>query len=428
MFSLKNESKKIKISLLIISLIFFALCMISIFCYGNSTLLGNINNPDNDDVKFIRSSWILVEKGIYVYHNPPTPTVFMMPGLPFTFALFTLIFGKMTDIVAFRILQAVVQTLSLYLIFFIGRKVFNSKVGIIATVLDLFYIAEIYVTNLILTETFFKFFILLLIYFSIYALEKNKTKYYVAGGIFWALATYFRPTIATYPIIILIMWIIMKYSFKDILKNTAIVVGVFCVLMSPWWIRNYRVFHKFIPLTLATGNPMLQGTYINYDQEKSHKTDGLDYAQFKYPAGNEIDNNKVEMKISKYRLKNLVPKHPFKFLAWYTLGKTYNQLNYPFYWKEIFGENFYIAGFYHLVLIVFSIIASIKLLFIEKLKNKAAVVLSFVTIYFVVVYLPFYAFQRYYYPAMPYVMILTASLVLKIIEKDKELRAKQIKD
>ena len=52
-------------------------------------------------------------------------------------------------------------------------------------------------------------------------------------------------------------------------------------MMSPWWIRNYNIFHAFIPFTLATGNPMLQGTYINYDQS-TKKTDGLNYSEFKY--------------------------------------------------------------------------------------------------------------------------------------------------
>jgi hypothetical protein len=75
------------------------------------------------------------------------------------------------------------QVCSLNLLFFIGRKVFNSKVALIACAIDSIYIVEIYVENLIIMEVTFKFLFLLLIYLSIYALETKKTKYYALAGI-----------------------------------------------------------------------------------------------------------------------------------------------------------------------------------------------------------------------------------------------------
>ena len=174
-FSLKEEKRSTKIALGITCGLFFLLCMFSIFKYGNTTLLGNLEVPDNDDVKFIRSAWILAETGNYVYHDTSTATVFMMPGLSFTLATFTILFGKFPGLTAFRIFQALIQTGSLVLVFFIGRKIFNSKVGIISVIINAFYIAEVWVVNLILTETLFKFFVLCLSYFSI-CLPLRKTE------------------------------------------------------------------------------------------------------------------------------------------------------------------------------------------------------------------------------------------------------------
>ncbi|MFT8316157.1 MAG: glycosyltransferase family 39 protein [Clostridium sp.] len=414
LFSLKEEGKKIKIILGITCSIFLLINIFSIFIYGNSTLLGSLTNPDNDDVKFIRSAWTLVDTGQYVYHNPGISTAFMMPGLPYSLAFFVILFGKFDGITAYRIFQSIIQTGSLYLVFLIGRKIFNSKIGIMAVIINALYISDYWVANLILTESLFKFFVLLLIYFSIYAIEKKNTKYYIFGGISWALATYFRPTIAAFPIIILIIWILRKYSIKEMFKYGTIVLGIFCLIMSPWWIRNYNVFHKFVPLTLATGNPMLQGTYINYDQS-TKATDGLNYNQFKY-TGKEYQENQVDIQVSKYRLKNLVPKHPLKFLLWYTLGKTYYEIRMPFLWIPFLGVPFVMSFLWHYLIIVFGVIGIVKF-YLNKNRNRMGIIALLMILYFIVIYLPFYAFERYFYPAMPYLIIFAAYAFLNIKEK-----------
>lgn len=417
MFDIKNEKGIIKLLLILSCGLMFIMILFSIFYYGNTTLLGNFYNPNNDDVKYIRSAWILSKTGIYTFHKPPAPTVFMMPGLAYTLALFMKVFGEFGGITALRIVQAVLQVFSLLLIFYISRKLFNSKVAIVAVIFDLFYITEIWVPNLVLTETFFKFFVLCVIYCSLYALDENKTKYYVLGAIFLGFAALFRPTIVMFPILILIMWLIKKVKFKDALKHTVIVGLVFCVVLSPWWIRNYIIFNRFIPFTLSTGNPMWQGTFINYNQ-KSKITDGLDYSDYdtKNPKLSEIQRNDMEIALSKYRLKNLFPKQPLNFIYWYTIGKGWIQVNSPFYWKEIFGVSGNIARSYHRILCILGVIG--MLLFLKSRNNNILGILPITTIiYFVIVYLPFYTMGRYFYPVMPYMIIFSSYCVVGLFEK-----------
>lgn len=417
LFSIKEEKKEIKFILGITCFIFFLVNIFSIIKYGNSTLLGSLTNPNNDDVKFIRSAWTLVNTGQYIYHNPGISTVFMMPGLPYSLAFFMLLFGKFGGITAYRVFQSVIQTGSIYLVFLIGRKIFDSRVGISAVIINAFYISDYWVSNLILTESLFKFFVLLLVYFSIYAIEEKNTKFYICGGIVLALATYFRPTIAIFPIIILIMWILKKYSIKEMFKYGMIVFGIICLIMSPWWIRNYNVFHKFIPLTLSTGNPMLQGTYIFYDQS-TKITDGLNYNQFEY-TGKEYQENEADIEVAKYRLKNLVPKHPIEFLLWYTVGKFFYEIRMPFLWIQFLGVPFVISFLWHYLIIVFGVIGIVNF-YSDKNRNKIGTLAVLMIIYFIVVYLPFYAFDRYFYPAMPYLIIFAASGFLNI--KDRKFK------
>lgn len=413
LFSLKEEKNYVRLLLVIICLVFFLICVFSIFIYGNSTLMGSLINPDNDDVKFIRSAWILVETGKYVYHNVNMSTVFMMPGLPFILAFFVEVFGKFGGITALRVFQALIQTGSLLIMFFIARKIFSSRVALVAIIINVLCITDYWVANLILTETIFKFFVLCLVYFSIYAIEENKTRYYILGGIALGIGTLFRPTIATFPILILLMWILKKYKIKDMIKYTMLVVAIFCLILSPWWIRNYKTFHKFIPLTLATGNPMLQGTFIFYDQS-TKASDGLDYSQFKYYSGNEMISNQVEIDMSKYRLKNLVPKHPIQYFLWYTVGKTACMLGWPFVWIKSLPVLIW-TGIWHYFILISCIVGLIKY-YKDKNRNKIGTVLLGSIIYFIVVYLPFYAFGRYFYPAMPFVIIFSASSAIQIFD------------
>ena len=139
MFRIRDESRAIKISLVIILCLFFTVCVYTIFKYGNSTLLGNFETYNNDDVKYIRSASVLLSTGRLTYKFPTLPTVFIMPGLPYILSFFMRIFGVMEGVVAFRVFQAILQTISLLLVFFIGRKVFNTyaskKAGAIACLL-----------------------------------------------------------------------------------------------------------------------------------------------------------------------------------------------------------------------------------------------------------------------------------------------------
>lgn len=299
-----DEEKRTNIYFAIIEIIFITISVSFILIAKDSLLLGSLKKFDNDDVKYIRSAWNLIDNKILSYENVNEPTVYIMPGLTYVLSFFMLIFGKMNGILAFKMFQVILQAVSLYLLFLIGKKVFNRKTALTACLIDALYGAEFYAANAILMEVIFKFLLLALVYISICAIEKKSLKLYVSGGIIWGLACLYRPTVAAYPIVILIMWIKKKYSFKEMVKYTAVVTAVFCIVMAPWWIRNYKVFNTFIPFTKSTGNPFLQGTFINYNKSGGI---GVPYAAGK----NSIEKNQNEIneglqRLSIYGEKNLL--------------------------------------------------------------------------------------------------------------------------
>lgn len=411
MVSIKNEGKKIKIALILIEIIFAVVALIFVFKWGNSTLLGSLEDFDNDDVKYIRSAWNLVDNKILSYENVAEPTVYIMPGLTFVLSGFVILFGKYNALVAFRVFQVILQCGSLYLLFLLGRKVFNSKIAIIACLINSLYIVEIYVPNLILMECIFKFLLLLLIYLSIYAVETKKLKFYIWSGIVWSLACLFRPPIAAYPAVILFMWVKSKsYNLKEMFKYASIVLGIFCIIMAPWWIRNYKNFNMFIPFTESSGNPFLQGTFIDYDKTKGF---GVSYRK----GSNNIESNRYEIEMGLERLKIYGKKEPLKFIRWYTLGKTWEFWKAPFYWngKEVFIK----ALVEHIIILVTAIIGSISSL--KREKGNLSKLMIFITILFInLVYLPYFTFERYAYPLMSLMSLFSAYTVSNIKKLDKK--------
>lgn len=399
MFSIKNEDNNIKRGLILIEIIFFVVGLIFILKSGNSTLLGSLETFNNDDVKYIRSAWNLVENNILSYENTKESTVYIMPGLTVILSGFVVLFGKFKALVAFRIFQLILQCGSLYLLFLIGRKIFNSKVAIIACIINALYIVEIYVPHLILMEAIFRCLFLLLIYLTMYAIEEKSTKLYIWAGIVWSLACLFRPPIAAYPAVILFIWIINKeYKLKDMFKYGSIVLLIFCLIMSPWWIRNYKVFNTFIPFTASSGNPFLQGTFINYNQSNGW---GVPYKK----GSNAIESNKFEIETGIERLKIYGSKEPLKYILWYTLGKTWYLWREPFYWNGVLG--FCIALIEHIFIII-SAIKGFRLCNKKEKGNKGKIMILGIIILTNFVYLPYYTFSRYSYPLMSLVILFSA--------------------
>lgn len=421
MFELKNEKKNIKIILAVVCMVFLCLSIFSNLKYGDANLLGSYEKMDNDDLKYIRSAWTLLETKVFSYHDPVEKTAFIMPGLPFTLSFFIGIFGRFEGVMAFRIFQSFLQTLSLLLVFFIGRKLFGSKVGIIAFILDALYIPEIWATNVILTEVIFKFSLLLLLYISIYAVETKEVRYYIAGGIVWGITALFRPTIAAFPAVILVMWIYKKYKFKEIVKYTLITTAVFATVMSPWWIRNYVVFDKFIPLTLSSGTPLVQASYINYDTS-------IDYYPWK-DVDDRIEQEKYFKENVAYRFKHYMLKRPIPYLKWYLIDKSVELWESPFYWNEVFGISSTSAVTYHALILILGVAGMIAA-FVDK-KHKLLdhkFLFAFVTLmYFEVLHIPYVTFSRYSYPVISVLMLFAAYVIYKIYIKFKRESKASIK-
>lgn len=387
--------------LLIIFFVFLCICT-SLF-YGDELLLGSFSEFNNDDVKYLRSADTLIKTGKLTYNDTNKPTVFIMPGIVLFLVPFVKAFGMENAVVFVQIFQALVQGLTLYLIYKIYIKYINKRTAVFGLVLNLIYLPNIYITTIVLTETVFVFLLACLIYFLLQALDSKAKKDYFIAGIFWGLASLFRPSISVIPILVLFMWLLRKYTIKEMTLWTSISIIPFIVLFSPWWIRNYITFDKFIPFTLSSGNPMLQGAFIN-NQVDNNIIEKINDEKLLY-NNDEINNNYVESRLAQKVFKYYLKQNSIEYIKWFLIDKPIQNLKNPYYNYNIYGIDYKTANIEHFILLLLSIIG----MFISKAKNKYLII--GLVIYFLLIHIPFLSYSRYIYPVMPFIIPMAANIM-----------------
>ncbi len=387
------KNNKLTISLITFIAVSFLIKLFFILKYNNSI------NLASDDLNYIKSAAVLIKNDVLTYNSTTEPSVFVMPLYPYFVAGIFKIFGTgLTGLQAIRIIQALISCTIILTAYLTAKHLFNSKIAIITAFIVAFYPPNIITTGYILTETLFTAVLMLLIYLSLKFSASPRYINFILLSIIWTAATLIRPTIGLYPLLLfLYMLIHHKHKFFKLFKLGIVMLLPFILIMTPWWVRNYNEFGKFIPLTASTGNPTLQGTYIFY-QQKPGETDYYE------PGKNALETNEIEMNLAKQRIKEGFKNNFLGYLIWYTIGKTAFLWGSPFYWQVYLGIPKIFVVIVH-SLLLFGII----FIFTLFRKNFSRYMLPASTLlYFNIVHCMSMAFDRYAFPLMPIVSIFAA--------------------
>lgn len=236
----------------------------------------------SDDLGYIESGIRFVEEGTFTMHGVLSSQV--MPGMTIFIAFFVLIFGKgITLMLSLKIMWIVMGIITIYFVYKIVN-IYTSK--LFSCISACFFLALdfAWIDTVILTETPFMLIFVLLIYNSLMLAKTREKKYFWLIVLFYIVGVFIRPNIGIFPIFLIVYLLWCGYDKKVLLKQTIIALGILLVSLTPWTIRNYYHYNKFIPLTYGTGNPLLLGTYQGYG----------------YPDDKELDYKKnVDTKMSK---------------------------------------------------------------------------------------------------------------------------------
>jgi 4-amino-4-deoxy-L-arabinose transferase-like glycosyltransferase len=168
---------------------------------------------------------------------------------------------------AARVVQAlIVGPLTAWLLYRLGRRLFNPTVALAAAGLSAVYAYFIYYAAALMTESFFILCVLAALDSALELAEKPSWKTALSLGIALGLGILLRQTLLLF-LPFLLLWLLWQARGRIRWFYLALPLLVIALLIAPWTVRNYLVFHRFVLLNTNAGfaffwaNHPIHGTY-----------------------------------------------------------------------------------------------------------------------------------------------------------------------
>lgn len=179
---------------------------------------------------------------------------FRAPLLPYLLSIFY--FLNLNFLI--EIIMPFIGALSVFLVYILGRDIFNKKIGLYSALLFSLAPIHVYYSGQMLTDTFVVFFILLAFISFWKGYEKGNNKHKILFGFFLALSLLARyTTLWIFPVFFL-YFLIRDKSFK-FLKDRHLwhAILIFLLTLTPWLFYGFshygNVFGAFIHGLKAAG-------------------------------------------------------------------------------------------------------------------------------------------------------------------------------
>ena len=158
------------------------------------------------------------------------------------------------------------------LLYLIGRRVADETTGLVGAGLAAVYGYFIYYSAALMTEAFFIVCVLFVLYLGLELKERPTLRGWLLLGLALGIGGLLRQTMLLF-VPFLLLWLFWELRTKGIRWWYFVLpIIVIILLIAPWTIRNYLVFHQFLPLNsnagyalFASNNPNL-GTDWNNDE------------------------------------------------------------------------------------------------------------------------------------------------------------------
>jgi len=191
------------------------------------------------------------------------PTAWMTPVYPYLVAGVFKVFGIYTKTSAIVLLSsnALVSALVCVFVFFIARISFGDRVAKWSGWAWAFFPYAIYFPVERIWETWLATLLLCLLFLIALNLEnENKFRHWAVFGVLWGLAALTSPALLTV-LPFLAGWALYRRHRRGQrwFAVNAVAAVAFIAIVSPWFIRNYEVFHRFVPFRDNIGIVLLMG-------------------------------------------------------------------------------------------------------------------------------------------------------------------------
>jgi len=245
------SKKKEKIILLSVLLAGLLIRLIYLYFFKDTAFFNPYLMDKHDQKTFILWAEKILEHPFYVDGK----VFYMAPFYPYFLTFLYLITGG--SITGILILHAIIDTGTCFLLYLIGKKLFNKKVGLIAAFFACFYKTYIVYSISILSDSIILFLYLLFFYLLIRSFDKLNLKWWIITGIILGFSALAKPTIAIYlPFLLFGFFYWREKKFlplnishsKQVFLTFSLLIFVSGFTILPVAIRNFIVEHKFVPI------------------------------------------------------------------------------------------------------------------------------------------------------------------------------------
>lgn len=335
------------------------------------------------------------------------PNCFVAPLYPFFLAALYTLAGVQPLLV--ELLQALLGTLTAWVLYRLVHHFFGHGPALIAFVLALFMPELVVLNTFLYTESLFIFLFITTIWLTIRAWEQPTWGRLALAGVVTALATLTRGVTMFMPLL-LGLAALLRFGFRNALRQVLIFSLFFVLPIIPWAIRNYLVFDAVVPVAVGTGDVMWTGNYLPLDGKFSYeKTMALMDSM-------TVGMNMVEreQRLRQEALKNM------KAQPWATLGLMGRKFLRFWFWvyesaptgaKRQSGTmiQMILAAVYYPVLVL-----SLAGMWLSRRRWREMFLLHLLLWYYVALHVVMLVVPRYRIPILPLLVLYTSLALWKI--------------
>lgn len=197
-------------------------------------------------------------------HTPPIPRQpfsFYPPGYPaFVAAVVWVVWhtpipdGDLVRAVGY--VQAVLGVLTILLAFALARRVFGTRIGLVAAAMVALFPNLITTTATLQLETFVVAVSLAMMLVLLPAATRDdpRTARLVVCGALMGAAVLVRPTILLLLFAFVVTRVAVRRPWRETMSAVAILLGATVVVVAPWTVRNAVALHAFVPVSTNVGS------------------------------------------------------------------------------------------------------------------------------------------------------------------------------
>jgi len=378
-------------------------CVISNICIQFLLLLLITPEPISDSKFYINQANLLFETRSYV-SSQGNLTAFWPVGLP---AYLTFLRSISTHFLLIaKYINILISTGLIIICYFVFRNYLSVFALNVFLVVFTFFPNNFFSSNVILTDYPFTFFLWGSILAMIVLQKKPSIWLAVLIGILCAVASYLRSTGILLPFLCGGILFLKKCPGRRVYG--LIIISVFLLILLPWSIRNFNLFHSVVPVSTNGGYIFLMGNHtnssggvnFNFEYDMSNPNEAEESRKAYSEAFNDIIINPVEFLI---RIPEKILQTYYRGDSSITWGfKLVNEAIPPL----LISLIFYITNlsFYLIILLNILVIFLLR----KKIKFKKYVELILISIYILLIIVIFVGSERYHIPLIPIHIFLVA--------------------